>query len=586
MTSAHRQLELLLLVLAAWLLPASARAWIETRVLANEVRIEVDATGTATVEHAVTMLVRGGPLRHFDLVGADPDAVPLEDSNVVSLRASNPVPIPLELQQRPDGALRVVIDQPGGISRGTFLFRIRYRTHLPSTGALERDGAMLRLSWRGPIWSDGVGNVRTTFVLPSAPTPPRQTEEDDLEERGAFLAELRRFADRDEIELVRPHIARREQALWSIRFDPRALPELHDPRLKPPPPPPPEPTLAQRGLGAAPWAVALLVAFSLLVAAKGQQVARRATAAFTQPRPLIPLGWMARALVAGPLFATGVVLQVTLEEPLLGTLSVIAAAALTTYLTPPWKPRPRGPGRWLPLADRDAFAPAPQPKGLWLDWGTRAGRLAFAISVLVAAGGSATAFALDAPYLGYVVAFDAAVLLPIFGTGRLSQLPQDGFHAPAGRLHRIAKRLRKNTWLRAVAWARLPQGSDRFDELRLLVQPRLPRRGLTAIEVGMAWTRGSAGAMGVPQVLVRVVEGSPCHEAMNQAFADLRWQRGRKPDERVAILTPALPTVAMTADLALRVAEAARETERKVHQPSPRPEPSATTEHADAAQAS
>lgn len=573
MTLAHRQLGLLLVLLAVWLLPGSARAWIETRVLADDVRIEVGPSGTAVVEHAITMRVRGGPLRSFDLMGADRDAVPLEGSEVVSVRASNTaLPIPLSIHQRPDGALRVTIDHPRGLRRGTFLFRIRYRTQLDATGALERDGALLRLSWRGPIWSDGVGNVRTTFVLPSAPTPPRNAADDDadFEERGAFLSELRRFADRDEIELVRPHIARREQALWAIRLDPRALPELRDARLKPPPPQPPEPTVVQRALHGAPWAVALLVAFSLLVAAKGQQVAQRAMAAFTRPRPLVPLPWMPRALLAGPLFATGIVLQTTLDDPLVGTLLVLLAAALTTYLTPHWKPQPRGPGRWLPIADRDAFAPPRGPKGIWLDWGTRSGRLVFAASLLAAAIGSAVAFALETPYLGYLVAFDAAVLLPLFGTGRLSQLPPNAFHGPAPALQRIVRRLRKKQWLRAVAWARLPQGGDCFDELRLLVLPRLPRRGLTAIEVGVAWARGSAGALAVPQVLVRVVEGSPCHEAMTQAFAELRWIRGRKPDERVAILTPTFPTVTATAVLALRVAKVARETEAGVRR-SPAP---------------
>lgn len=577
MTFTRRQLALFLVSLTLWLLPSSARAWIETRLLGDNVRIEVDTEGVAVVEHAITMRVRGGPLRSFDLVGADRDALPLEGSEVVSTRAGDSAPpIPLKITERPDGALRITIDHPRGLRRGTYLFRLRYRTNLLATGALERDGAMLRLSWAGPVWSEGFGNARTTFVLPQAPTPPRRaegafepalSEEGEAEAMGSFLSDVRRLEAQDEIELVRPHISRREQAIWSIRFDPRALGQISDARLKPPPPPHLEPSALERALAWAPFAALLLVAFSLLVAAKGQEVSRLSRASGLRPRPLVPLGGALRALLAGPIFAGGIVLQVVLDALFAGTLLILLATALTTYLTPHWKPRPRGPGRWLPIKDADAFATKPAPKGVFLDLGTRSGLRVFALAMAACTLGAAAAFYVASPYYGYLVAFDVAALLPIFGTGRLTQLPPDPATAPSRKLQKIAEKLRHNAWLRAVAWARLPQGGDRFDELRLLVMPRLPRRGLTAIEVGVVFARGTGGALSVPQVLVRVVDGSPSHEALTQRLGTVSWVRGRKPDERVAILTPQLPTVAMTTALVLRVAEAARDPERVAKAP-------------------
>lgn len=564
------------MVLALWLLPLTARAWIETRILGDDVRVEVDPSGMAVVEHAITMRVRGGPLRHFDLVGADRDAVPLDEAQVVSTRAGSPeAPIPLSVSERPDGALRVNIEHPRGLRRGTYLFRFRYRTNLLATGALERDGALLRLDWAGPIWPDGVGNVRTTFVLPPATTAPRSAADESRPElgseadpnpRGAFLEEVRRLPDRDEIELLRPHIARREQAIWSIRIDPRALAATTDARLKPPAPPPPQKSPFERALGWMPWAAAAFVGFSLLSMAKGRHVRAACHAKGADERPLLPLTLTARSLLGGLLFASGLVLQMAVFVPLLGTLLLLLAASLTIYRTPRWKPRLRGPGRWLPITDADAFAKTPRLQH-GLDYGTPRGRLFFALSLLSFAAISALAFRFSSPYHGYLVAFDAALLFPIFGTGRLDQLPPHPTAGAAKLLRKAARSLRRHEFLKVVPWARLPEGSDTFDELRLLVVPRLPLRGFGAIEVGVAWAPGAGGALAKPRVLVRVVEGSACQEELTRALGKARWTPGRKPDERVTILTPKYPTAAKVAELALDIAKAARDLEKHSEKP-------------------
>jgi len=126
-------------------------------------------------------------------------------------------------------------------------------------------------------------------------------------------------------------------------------------------------------------------------------------------------------------------------------------------------------------------------------------------------------------------------------------------------LARIAKRLRQDRGLRAIGWARLPDGSDTFDELRLLCAPRVPLRGFSALEIGLVTFTGMGGAVQCPELLIRVVEGSPCHDAMVKVLRGARFVRGRKPDERVVTVRPRLPSSAMTAALAARLLKCAED---------------------------
>ena len=79
-----------------------------------------------------------------------------------------------------------------------------------------------------------------------------------------------------------------------------------------------------------------------------------------------------------------------------------------------------------------------------------------------------------------------------------------------GALARENRRsIRKLPKTRAIAWGRLPAGSDQFDELRLLCTPKVPLRGLAGIEVGLVAGAGLGGRIHLPEVLVRVIDGSP-----------------------------------------------------------------------------
>jgi hypothetical protein len=555
--------------LGVWATSLPASAWVESRVLADDVRVELERSGSATIEHAVTMQVRGGPLRAFDLPLGDTEIEPL-DGTVASAQTENTgVSVPLALASRPDGALHVTIDTAKGLSRGTFSFHVRYKKNLVAAAAangsaaesLRRDGAMLRVAWTGAAWPEGLDNAKCTFVVPAAPTEPRppgigtkgEIDEDDDSEAGIFMSEVKRLAASDEIELVRAHVARGEAVRWSVRVDPHALGEVRDPRLIPPPLAAPPPIVAPEKRAAyAGAAGALLLGFSLLAFLKAQQVKRIARgAAF---RTVLPLATPLRVLLAGPLLVAGAALQLAVEDPIWGTLVILVAMALVWYRKPSIVRAPRGPGRWLPLSDAEAFARPKRARGSWLDARTRSGGITFAL-LLAAWGAFAYAASRASAYEGWLALMDGAILFPIFGTGSRRDLPPDPMSGPGPALGRIARKLRGRKWLRAIAWARLPEGSDSFDELRLLCAPKVPLRGFTGIEVGLMAASGAGGFIQLPEILVRVVDASPCHEALVQRFPGLRWIRGRRLDERVASFRPRLPTIAMTYALALRLLE-------------------------------
>ena len=66
--------------------------------------------------------------------------------------------------------------------------------------------------------------------------------------------------------------------------------------------------------------------------------------------------------------------------------------------------------------------------------------------------------------------------------------------------------------------------------------------GFMALEVGTDHALGLGGIVTEPYLLLRVREGSPCSDLLIATA----FQRGRKPEERVAVLRPKLPTVAET----------------------------------------
>jgi hypothetical protein len=596
-----------LLLVLLLLAPRRAEAWIETTVLSDDIRVQVERNGSARIAHALLLRVRGSPMRVFTLPGIDTDAAPEGDAQAVPVREgaapSLEGAVPLTMVMLPDGGIRLEADGTGSIAKGNYLLRFRYRTDLIKSGALERDGAMVRMRWLGPRFPNGIGSAKVTLVIPASPGEPRASgdrrdgelglDSDPALSGGAFLTTTRRLADRDEIELVRPHLARGEQVAWTVRLDPRALGAVNDPRIRPPPSAAVaaavrEPSRERHVFLAV--ATGLCVLFTALTAIKGRQVELHARAAQVVPRPLVRLPINVRAVLAGPCVALGVGLQLLCDPPVWGTFFLLLAMVLMSHRTPLQRPVARGPGRWLPISDDDAFRAAPRPRDAWLDISTRSGKIAF---VLFAAALSAAGYAahLASPFHATLLGIDSMLLLALFFTGRASELPPSLALGPVAVLRKAATRLRKRAaprgkragkgagkgagggddrgGLRVVPWARFPQGSADHDELRLLVMPRTPARGLNSIEIGCAFQASEGSVVTCPEVLVRVAEESEAADRARALAPFGRWVRGRRAGELVLSVEPRLGNWKVAAELAHSLAVALGEEPKKAPTSAP-----------------
>lgn len=587
------QLLWIALVAALLALAPPARAWVEVHAAADDVRLTIDRAGAARVEHRITLKISGGPLRALDVQGVDPDAapeadayvVPLKDAQARSLASASAVALellPRDERPREDGslrppALRASFDGKG-LSRGVYVLFFRYRTDLQKRGLVRREGALARVTWQAPIWEDGLDSARIVVDIPQAPTEPREAgaapaagapAEGDAPPAGPLtLSTLRRGRERDELELVRPYAPKGEPIRWSILADARAFqPEEAAPAAAPRWSSLPVDALE----AAAAWGPErrrtlylaagglLFVLYSALVAAKTLEVARLCRAAGVAPRPLIPLPLPARAAAAGIALVAGLSLQLLLKTGTAGAALVALATALAAHRTPRWnRPVLRGPGKWLPVAEAEAFRLPPRPRGAYLDVTTRAGKVFLTIS-LAGVGAGVHALYGVSPYHAHLLAFDATALLAVFCTGRMAELPPDPAAAPVPFLRGVAlrlKRLLKGTDARVVGRLRIPDRSPDADELRLGLAPRAPLPGFIGIEVGVAYAPGAGGAIALPEVLLRVTAGSPCEQAVERVAKSGRAVRGRRIDERVIAFAPRLPTARMTAAIAAALARA------------------------------
>ncbi|MEB2324743.1 MAG: hypothetical protein OZ921_19665, partial [Sorangiineae bacterium] len=298
--------------------------------------------------------------------------------------------------------------------------------------------------------------------------------------------------------------------------------------------------------------LALLLVYAWLVMWKWRATTRACVARGGAPRALVPLPAAWRAVLAGTALTAAVAIGALTELPSLAGVLLLAAMALAVQLPPRAAPPLRAPGRWLPLSDEEAFAKerASAP-GRWLDAGTPRGFLVFA-TLLGGFGGGALLLLPRSAYHALMLALASAVLLPIFCTGRARELPADLAREPRALLAYLARKLRKDDSLKVVAWARIPDGAHDPDELRLLVMPRRALAGLTALEIGVEYHHGLGGPIALPCVLVRAVDGSLTYRSLPRSVT---WSRGRKPEERVAVLRPRLPTRGMCLGLVRRLAE-------------------------------
>jgi len=548
-----RQIASALVFLLSALISGPAAAWVEQTPKGLLSVVEVERDGHATVSHELVLEVRGGPLKTIELGTADADAEILPDATVT--RAAGGIPIPLIVQRRADGTLGLEVDLPKGIRSGTYLFKVRYRTDLAGRGRFRRRASSVELGWVGPRLDAGVDGVRAIVRLPASDMTPRlpAVDRDDPDPGfGVMVSAVHHTPQGDEIELVRSHVARNEPVLWRVEASPSILDAASAPssgaasadtaplpqRLAELPPRAREPSWR--------W-LAIALGFGLILAAlvllKDRLQRRADDAGRVLPRPLVPAPAWCRAVLAGGAAGAALVLGSELEEPLVAAALVLVAMAFASARPPRVERAPRGPGRWLSLRDEDAFVSRARPTAsAYLDSGTLRGAALLAL-LLAAVVALALGELHRSPYRALLVALGGAALMPVFFTGRASDAVRDRVSFSRRFMRDLSRALRARVRAKTVAWGRVPDGSNDPDELRVLIQPKDALHGLVALETGLDAQRGLGGVVGVPFVIVRAKEGSPAQAALPRGVI---WARGRKPDERVAILSPKLPTVALT----------------------------------------
>ncbi|HEX9620728.1 MAG TPA: hypothetical protein VF989_11370 [Polyangiaceae bacterium] len=550
----HPWLLLALLSLA----PSRALAWVETAVQSHTVRVELDRLGSATVGHEFVLRVRGGPLKSLTLSGVDADAEFLPDATVAVARADFTTTRPLLLEKAEDGSLAIEIDHDKGLRSGTYLFRFRYRTHLTERQLLKRRGAWVELTWTAPRFENGIDSARAVFAVPSSATPPRlpvaaeNANDFDPALDGVLVASERRADGRDEIELVRPHLAQNEPAIWRVWLSPRAIDALGAET----------PTQALVELAAAepdvekrpalPIVAALLAAlgYALLIALKGVLVARDCRSVGAVAKPLVPLGAPVRSVLGGLLLGTAVGVALLSELSVAAAVLLLAAMSLAAHTGPLRQPALRGPGTWIVCEAKQAFSRAPRcpTEGRWLDTGDVRGFLLFALGLTAFAAAGSLLLSVS-PYHAALLWLSSACLIPVFCCGRAAERPQGAVERAQPLLGWLYARLLRRGDVDVEPLLRLPGGVGEPDELRLRVLPKKRERGLGSIEVGLETVFDSAG----PCVIVRVSDDSAAYRALPRTIV---WSRGRSQDERVAILRPKLPTRALSLRLVANLLDA------------------------------
>lgn len=511
-------------------LAAPARAWVEWHHTGEEVRAELTEEGTARFEHAVRYRVVMGPLKYFDVSGIDAEAqleaegnAKADDGRTFALHVE---PLPKRGEDRAaerTQTLRVYVDEPKGLKRGSYTFWFRYR--LETKKLLTKDGAWLRFGWTAPPALEGFDNGKLTLVVPTAGAEPQPAGEAS----GTQLFTVRRGANVDEIEIVRPHVTKAESSVWSARIDPHAFPALVKPEERKVAP---KPLVAEHrldllalGLGALGLAAVLFLAM-------------RKKIALVAGRPLLGLPAAARPALVAASFGLGLVAQGK-GHPGPG-LAAVALAILLAVERPP-QSRARS-SRWLALRPEDAFR---APPSSWFDATSLRGGLLVSGFAMVAAGLAfvSTRLGPDTPFL---VLADASIVVPLFFTG----------HHPRTRaaLRRLFGMLRARAELRVAPVGSLyvaseARGLDSSErDVRLLVKPKGAMPGLLGIE--------ASAASGLA-VCVRVRDGSPSESRLRALLPEVSAMSGRDSDERAMCFSRG--TVAGTAELIATLGEALAE---------------------------
>ena len=534
---------------------SAATGWQEWHQTGNDLFVTIDRKGLVHVEHHVRYRVVAGKMQSFDMPIIDMEAqiapevsVVTEDGTKLGARAEG---ISAKaMRDLPDAdtssqVVRVTVDDPKGLKRGTYAFVVAYDLDAWKTKHLSKDGSLVRLTFKQPPSLEGRDGARVVFRLPPGPTEPRVLVRDDgttdSAQDGTALVTLRRSAEVDEIELVRAHVSRGEVVTWAVRADAKAF-VAHTTQG------PAEavrvsestPKDRKRSAGFACVALALGLALGALFGRKtrafGVEVARLGLV----PRPLLPLPGVVRAPLFALLFALGLSLAV-LFSPLSGAAGLLAAMLVLVELRPRKKGfRVRGPGEWKPLP-KAARATTMELLSPWFDGTTPRGAGAF-VSLVAASYGLGLLAERWVPGTEVLGPLAALALVPLFFSGVPGQLPSAALGRTLKLLRPLSAKIATHPELRVKLYGRMPKGDSRWDEARLRAQPRDPMPGVRGFEVGVVEVRTLTGFLPTPEVLVRVTGGSAAHTRLEGSREESLGSRtslpGRDTEERVLRFVP------------------------------------------------
>lgn len=534
--------------------PAGAE-YQEARTVSDDVRVKVGADGMASVARQLRVRVVAGRYKSFDVGGIVPQATLAADTALLADDGRALVAHVARHPKLPD-VVRLSFDEPKGLGRGTYAFALSYAVDLVAAKNLERDGSSWKLSYAMLPTNEGRDAARVVFDLPAAPVAPTLADPDGA---STTLATHRRLGDRDELELVRAHVARGEAVTWSVHLDPRALPDVTDPELRAEAPTTtrPEASRALPLVGAAVGLSLVAVVAMLAYRSKRRFVARACAARGVVPRPLVPLGLEVGSVVYGGLVAAAAA-SLLWANPTVGALLVSVAIAVATHLAPRVVPGPRGPGRWRPMPSSALSSPPPDadvrdPFDVRHLVGVRTALL-FVLGVV------ALAFVASRRWSGAFVAVPlaASAAIPFFVTGTRSSLPWTPgelaarFLKPVGRAVRKPARSSDVREVRAALSARFREGASSFDEVRLVCMPEAPIPGLRGVELALAPTPGERSAP-TYELLVRFDDASEAAAKIARLAPGRPIVVGRSPEERVLRLVPRDRSTGGAARLVVRV---------------------------------
>lgn len=531
--------------------------WQEWHQTGNDLIATFAKDGRVHVEHHVRYRVVAGQLHAFDLPSIDLEASVAPEVSVVGEDGAHlaahaeGISAKVAKDVARDGVIdastqvvRVSVDDPKGLKRGTYAFVVAYDVDGWKTRHLVKDGALVRASFTLPPSLEGRDAARAVFRLPSGPTEPRVLLGDGAEAEDTTLVTLRRAPAQDELELVRAHVSRGETLTWGVRADAKAFGvrgndarEATTPRAVAP---------RDRRRGAALTVLALVAGLALgaLFGRKQRGFRHEVARAGLTPRPLLPLPPSVRPPLFALSFAGGLSIAVLLS-PLAGTAALLVAMLLAVELRPRKVAlRVRGPGEWRPLdeqGDRGERAATLARSSSWLDATSGRGLAVFAAIFALAAGLGALGETLY-PGLRVLAPLASLSLAPLFFSGVVGQLPSGSVARGVALLAPLARRLAARKDLRARLYGRVPTGAERCDEARLRALPRRAMPGVRGLEVGVVESKTLTGFLPAAEVLVRVFDGSPAHMALEGASEAALGARtavpGRSTDEKVLRFAP------------------------------------------------